>query len=102
MSNTFIPKNYIYFIGGNSKETFYYDINSNLFNYWAPLKQDKISPALALINNRYIYAITEQKNKKKFDFIEKTDLMKYPEWEKTLYDHIEISKSLHHIKKYVF
>ena len=26
---------------------------------------------------------------------------KYPEWEKTLYDHIEISKSLHHIKKVV-
>ena len=26
---------------------------------------------------------------------------KYPEWEKTLYDHIEISKSLHHIKKVI-
>ena len=26
---------------------------------------------------------------------------KYPEWEKTLYEHIEISKSLHHVKKIV-
>ena len=26
---------------------------------------------------------------------------KYPEWEKTLYDHIEISKNLHHIKKVI-
>ena len=81
-SMIFVPKNYIYFIGGNSKDTFYFDTNSNIFNSWAPLKQDKISPALALINNRYIYAITEQKNKKKFDFIEKTDLTKLPEWEK--------------------
>ena len=81
-SMIFVPKNYIYFVGGNSKETFYYDLNSNVFNNWAPLKQDKISPALALVNNKYIYAFTEQKNKKKNDFIEKTDLTKYPEWEK--------------------
>ena len=27
----FVPKNYIYFIGGISKETFYYDINTNAF-----------------------------------------------------------------------
>ena len=81
-SMIFIPKNYIYFIGGNSKDTFYYDINTNIFNNWAPLKHDKISPALALVNNRYIYAITEQKNKKRNDFIEKTDLTKYPQWEK--------------------
>jgi len=72
-SMIFVPKNYIYFIGGNSKETFYYDMNTNIFNTWASLKQDKISPALALINNRYIYAITEQRNKKKTDFIEKTN-----------------------------
>ena len=26
---------------------------------------------------------------------------KYPEWEKTLYDHIEISKNLHHIQKII-
>ena len=26
---------------------------------------------------------------------------KFPEWEKTLYDHIEISKNLHHIKKVI-
>ena len=26
---------------------------------------------------------------------------KYPAWEKTLYDHIEISKNLHHIKKVI-
>ena len=25
----------------------------------------------------------------------------HPEWEKTLFDHIEISKNLHHIKKVV-
>ena len=81
-SMIFIPKNYIYFVGGNTKDTFYYDISSNSFENWAPLKQDKISPALAFINNRYLYAFTEQKTKKKLDFIEKTDLTKFPEWEK--------------------
>ena len=81
-SMIFVPKNYIYFVGGNSKDTFFYDTSSNLFGEWAPLKQEKISPALALVNNRYLYAFTEQKEKKKFDFFERTDLKKIPEWEK--------------------
>ena len=81
-SMIFIPKNYIYFVGGCTKDTFFYDTSSNLFGEWAPLKQEKISPALALVNNRYLYAFTEQKDKRKFDFIERTDLKKVPEWEK--------------------
>ena len=81
-SMIYIPKKYIYFVGGNTKDTFFFDTESNLFGDWAPLKQEKISPALALVNNRYLYAFTEQKEKKKFDFIEKTDLKKVPEWEK--------------------
>ena len=81
-SMIYIPKNYIYFVGGNSKDTFFYDTSSNLFGDWAPLKQEKISPALALVNNRHLYAFTEQKEKKKFDFFERTDLKKIPEWEK--------------------
>ena len=81
-SMVFVPKNYIYFVGGCSKDTFFYDTSSNLFGEWAPLKQEKISPALALVNNRYLYAFSEQKEKKKFDFIERTDLKQIPEWEK--------------------
>ena len=81
-SMIFVPKNYIYFVGGCTKDTFFYDTSSNLFGEWAPLKQEKNSPALALVNNRYLYAFTEQKEKKKFDFIERTDLKKFPEWEK--------------------
>jgi hypothetical protein len=81
-SMVFVPKNYIYFVGGCSKDTFFFDTSSNLFGEWAPLKQEKISPALALVNNRYLYAFSEQKEKKKFDFIERTDLKKIPEWEK--------------------
>jgi hypothetical protein len=81
-SMIYIPKNYIYFVGGNSKDTFFYDTSSNLFGDWAPLRQEKISPALALVNNRFLYAFSEQKEKKKFDFFEKTDLKKIPEWEK--------------------
>ena len=81
-SMIFVPKNYIYFVGGNTKDTFFFDTNSNLFGEWAPLKQEKVSPALALVNNRYLYAFSEQKDKKKYDFIERTDLKKIPEWEK--------------------
>ena len=81
-SMIYVPKNYIFFIGGNSKDSFYYDINANSFTNWAPLKQDMLSPALALVNNKTIYAFSEQKNKRRNDFIEKTDLTKYPSWEK--------------------
>ena len=52
----FVPKKYIYFVGGCTKDTFFYDTSSNLFGEWAPLKQEKTSPALALVNNRYLYA----------------------------------------------
>ena len=83
-SMVFVPKNYIYFVGGCSKDTFFFDTSSNLFGEWAPLKQEKISPALALVNNRYLYAFSEQKEKKKFDFIERTDIKVHQNGKKLL------------------
>lgn len=58
-SMIFIPKNYIYFICGNAKDTFFYDISSNLFSKWEQLKQEKISSALALVNNKYLQVFSE-------------------------------------------
>ena len=72
----------IFFVGGNSKETFFYNTSNNNFGQWAPLNHEKISPALALINDKFLYAISEQKDRKKFDFVERTNLLGAPQWEK--------------------
>ena len=85
-SMIYIPKRYIYFIGGNNKDTFYYDETFDSFSSWAEMNKQVKSPALALVNNSNIYSFGEQNNNSKTDFIEKTSLKNSnsPSWE-TIY-----------------
>jgi len=80
-SMIYIPPKYIYFIGGNNRATFYYDLINKSFTMWSPLKQNKKYPALILVNNSVIYAFGSQKKLTDTDFIEKTNIKKKPKWE---------------------
>ena len=55
-SMIYIPKRYIYFIGGNNKNTFYYDIFFSGFTSWANMNKPVKNPCLILVNNIYIYS----------------------------------------------
>ena len=80
-SMIYIPKKYIYFIGGNSKDVFYYDEFEDAFNDWSNLNNEIFSPALTLVDNTFIYAFGVQKFRNKNDFIERTNLREKPKWE---------------------
>ena len=49
-----LPGNYVFIVGGQTKETFYYDLNINNFYEWKKLNIFRIEPALILVNN-YLY-----------------------------------------------
>ena len=79
-SMIYIPNNYVFFVGGSSKETFYYNIKNHNFSRWADMNGEHIEPALCLLNNNTLYAfsqILEDKN-----YFEKTELNQFPIWEK--------------------
>ena len=80
-SMIYIPPKYIYFIGGNNRATFYYDLFNKSFTIWTPLKKNKKYPALVLVNNSVIYAFGSQNKLTDKDFIEKTNIKKKPRWE---------------------
>ena len=77
----FVPKKYVYFIGGNTQETFFYNIIKKDFEDWGPLKKKKIKPCIALANRCHLYAFDCQGDQNNFEFIEKCDLTKGREWE---------------------
>ena len=80
-SMIYIPRKYIYFVGGNSRATFYYDFINKTFKLWAPLKSKKRNPALVLVNNSILYAFGPQDKLTDKDFIEKTIIKNNPKWE---------------------
>ena len=53
-SMIYIPKNYIFFVGGNDNKVFYLDIHEKQIKYWKDLNQKRIEPALIQVNN-YLY-----------------------------------------------
>ena len=55
-SMIFIPKRYIYFIGGNNKNTFFYDLFFFTFTSWANMNMQVKNPFLILVNNIFIYS----------------------------------------------
>ena len=55
-SMIYIPKRYIYFIGGNNKNTFFYDIFFSTFKSWANMNKPVKNPCLILVNNIFIYS----------------------------------------------
>ena len=50
----FIQGDYVFIVGGQTKDTFYYDLNGNKFCGWGKLNKNRIEPALILVNN-YLY-----------------------------------------------
>ena len=81
-SMIFIPNRYIYFIGGNNKNTFYYDELFDTFTSWAEMNKPVKSPSLILINNTFIYSFGEQTEDSQDDFFERTNLKSNnPSWE---------------------
>ena len=81
-SMIYIPGNYVFIVGGNNLQTFYYDVENERINDWADLNQKRIEPALILISN-YLYCfdnINSKNNNDSFTF-EKTDITsENPEW----------------------
>ena len=81
-SMIYIPKRYIYFIGGNNKNTFYYDELFNTFTSWAEMNKQVKSPSLIFVNNTFIYSFGEQNENSQNDFFERTNLKSTkPSWE---------------------
>ena len=77
----FVPKKYIYFIGGNTQETFFYNILKDNFEDWGPLNKKRSKPCVALANKSRLYVFDAQSDKKNFEFIERCDLAKGRNWE---------------------
>ena len=69
-----IPGSYVFIVGGQNKETFFFDLNENKFYGWKNLNKDRIEPALILVNN-YLYCFDNMNTNSndKFTF-EKTDI----------------------------
>ena len=80
-SMIYIPKKYIYFIGGNNRSTFYYDFINKIFKLWAPLKFKEKYPGLIYLNNTYIYSFGHQKKLDDLNFIERTNIKKKAKWD---------------------
>ena len=72
----FVPKKYIYFIGGNSQETFMYNIPKNNFEEWGPLKKKRIKPCVALANKTRLYVFDSQPEKKMWNLLKNAILQK--------------------------
>ena len=78
-----IPGNYVFFVGGQDKETFYYDMEKdNHFYGWKPLKKNRTEPALILVDSHlYCFDNVNSVQSSTFTF-EKTDLSaENGEWE---------------------
>ena len=83
-SMIYIPKRYIYFIGGNNKSTFFYDIFFSTFTSWASMNKPVKNPCLILVNNIFIYSFCEQdvNNSDNNLIFERTNLKSLnPKWE---------------------
>jgi hypothetical protein len=77
----FVPKKYIYFIGGNTQETYFYNLLKNDFEEWGPLNKERIKPCVALANRSQMYVFDSQPDSPNSEFIEKSDLFKGQSWE---------------------
>jgi len=79
-SMIYIPNNYIFFVGGNNKFTFYYNIKNNTFSKWADLNEIQLRPALYFDDETNdLFCMSNYKDN---FIIEKTNLTNFPEWEK--------------------
>ena len=79
-----IPGNYVFIVGGQTKGTFYYDLENNKFHGWKKLNKQRIEPALILVNE-YLYCFDNMNSQSNENFsFERTKLLDSIEhnWEK--------------------
>ena len=84
-SMIYIPKQYIFLVGGNDESTLYLNIEDLKVENWANLNKKRIEPALIQVNN-FLYVFDNvNKNEEINDFVltfEKTNLLSpKPTWE---------------------
>ena len=78
-SMIFVPNENIFFVGGNGKETFYFNEKEHFFFKWADLNKEVEKPFLFFNendNNLYLYNDNEK-------ILESTDLNSFPIWKET-------------------
>ena len=81
-SMIFIPHKYVFIIGGIDKNVYYYINDSDSFEQWIPLEEDLIEPALAYINNSYLFAFSNSiKNDNTSFHFHRTNLKETPKWQ---------------------
>ena len=78
----YIPKKYVFIIGGNNDKTVYYfDTYKQQFFSYPDLDDDYIEPGLIMVNNTYLYVFS---NIGKNFLISKTNLRDESKWEKII------------------
>ena len=79
-SMIFIPNNYVFIVGGNDKNTFYFNTESAEVCEWAELNKIRNEPALQRINNN-LYCFDSINKDNDIFSLEKTELnSNKPEW----------------------
>lgn len=69
-SMIYIPNDFIFIVGGyDCLKVEFYDRKKNSLNYHSDLNEEKIEPALSLINNSYLYAFSGSNNQASFERI---------------------------------
>jgi hypothetical protein len=84
-SMIYIPKNYIFFVGGNDEKVFYLNINEKKIENWENLNKKRTEPALIQVND-FLYVfdnINKDEDNNQFELtFEKTNLLtSKPKWE---------------------
>ena len=91
----YIPKKYVFIIGGqNDKTVYYFDTFKQKFFSYSDLSDVYIEPGLIMINNTYLYVFS---NIGKSFLISKTNLRVEPKWEKII---PKIPKDIYFTLKY--
>lgn len=80
-SMIYVPSKYVFVVGGNDKKVFYYLDDKNEFDSWADLNEERVEPALCVVNDTFIYAFSNLRNNNDKITFEKTNLRKKPMWE---------------------
>ena len=93
-SMLYIPDNFIFIAGGNSLESFLYDIERKVFINWANMNKKHFQPALFLYGD-YVYAFSALNNDEQNEnYFERTNLTsKTPKWEKIFPKFVNVDKN---------
>ena len=77
-SMIFLPKKYVFIIGGNNKNSYYFNTEKKTFENYSNLNNIRIEPALFVMNNKILYVFDNLNNIEKELTFEKTDFDKKP------------------------